>query len=156
MIASILLILSTASMADTASLMQTSRYTTVKETATAAQLNPLEATVQVQFPKSVKTVGDAVTDLLKYSGYRLVPAAQQSEALQQALTQPLPWVDRTLGPLSLHDALIVLVGQSIFTLQQDPLYRRLNFKMTPYALRLSRANEVLTREATSNKTGIKK
>ena len=70
-----------------------------KNQATRAQINPLLMTVQVHFPQSVQTVGGygiyCATPV-----YALVDPAAMSKDAQQMLTQPLPIVDRSLGPLS--------------------------------------------------------
>lgn len=108
-----------------------SRYTTVKNQAARAQINPLLMTVQVHFPQSVQTVGEAMEYLLRYSGYALVDPATMSEDAQQMLTQPLPIVDRSLGPLSLQEALEVLAGKHVFQLVQDPLHRKVSFTLLP-------------------------
>ena len=52
-------------------------------------------------------------------------------ALKPLLNQPLPQVDRNLGPLTIQDGLEVLVGQQVFTLVQDQLHREVNFKLKP-------------------------
>ena len=108
-----------------------SRYTTVKNQATRAQINPLLMTVQVHFPQSVQTVGEGMEYLLRYSGYALVDPTTMSEDAQQMLTQPLPIVDRALGPLSLQEALEVLAGKHVFQLVQDPLHRKVSFTLLP-------------------------
>ena len=108
-----------------------SRYTTVKNQATRAQINPLLMTVQVHFPQSVQTVGEGMEYLLRYSGYALVDPAAMSKDAQQMLTQPLPIVDRSLGPLSLQEALEVLAGKHVFQLIQDPLHRKVSFTLLP-------------------------
>jgi len=108
-----------------------SRYTTVKNQATRAQINPLLMTVQVHFPQSVQTIGEGMAYLLRYSGYALVDQTAMSEDAQQMLSQPLPIVDRSLGPLSLQDALEVLAGKHVFQLVQDPLHRKVSFKLLP-------------------------
>lgn len=107
--------------------MQVERYSTVNESATAAQINPLLSVASFRFPQSVGTVGDAVDIVLRYSGYELAPADTLPLQLVTVLSKPLPMVDRTLGPLTTQDALLVLVGKGLFSLNQDPIQRTVNF-----------------------------
>ena len=123
------LVAASASFAD--EVTEVSRYTTVKNQATRAQINPLLMTVQVKFPQSVQTVGDAMDYLLRYSGYSLVNRSEMDVNVQQMLDQPLPIVDRSLGPLSLQEALEVLAGKHVFKLTEDPLHRKLSFEVLP-------------------------
>lgn len=108
---------------------QVSRYVTVNNKPLPAQINPLKSIQQVHFPSSIQTIGDAVNHWLSYSGYHLVPADKQSPHLKQILKQPLPQVDRNLGPLSIEDGLTVLVGQNLFSLKHDDLLREVNFTL---------------------------
>ena len=63
------------------------RYTTSSSAPDAAQIAPLEAVVQVSFPRaSVATVGDAMNYLLLRSGYRL--AAQQRATPREQANAP--------------------------------------------------------------------
>lgn len=120
---------STASFSE--EITEISRYTTVKNQATRAQINPLLMTVQVKFPQSVQTVGDAMNYLLRYSGYSLVDRNSMDTSVQQMLEQPLPIVDRALGPISLQEGLEVLAGKHVFKLTEDPLHRKLSFDVLP-------------------------
>lgn len=108
---------------------QIGRYTTVINQPLKAQLNPLHTVQQIHFPASVHTLGDAVTYWLNYSGYRLASTNKQHASLQLVLQQPLPQVSRNLGPLSVADGLLVLVGSRIFSLKQDELAREVNFNV---------------------------
>ena len=111
--------------------IQTDRYTTVKAEATAAQINPLLAMIQIKFPISVQTIGDAVHYILQYSGYDLTPLGKQSPLVKATLSKPLPIVDRNLGPIQLQSALTVLMGEAVFELEQDPVHRLVSFKLKP-------------------------
>ena len=110
-------------------LTQISRYAAVSNKPLPAQINPLKSIQQVHFPASIQTIGDAVQHWLVYSGYHLVPAEKQSPGLKKILKQPLPQVDRNLGPLTIKDGLTVLVGQSLFSLTHDDLAREVNFTL---------------------------
>ena len=124
-----LVLISTAGFSE--EITEVSRYTTVKNQATRAQINPLLMTVQVRFPQNIQTVGDAMNYLLRYSGYSLVEQSEMDASVQQMLDQPLPIIDRTLGPLSLQEALEVLAGKHVFKLTEDPLHRKVSFDVLP-------------------------
>ena len=108
-----------------------SRYTTVRNQATRAQINPLLMVVQTHFPQSVQTVGEAMAYILQYSGYSLVDQSLMDENVRQMLSQPLPMIDRNLGPVTLQEALEVLAGKHVFRLTQDPLHRKVSFEVLP-------------------------
>ena len=108
---------------------QINRYATVANKPLAAQINPLLAVQHVHFPREVHTIGQAIKWWLKYSGFSLVSQEKQTDSLQTILRQPLPQIDRNLGPLNVRDGLEVLVGQHSFTLIEDPLLRQVNFKL---------------------------
>lgn len=114
-----------------ANVTQINRYTTVENKPLPAQVNPLLAVQQVHFPQTIKTVGEALTYWLQYSGFSLAPQTKQPESLQAVMRQPLPQINRNLGPLSVKVGMEVLVGQEIFTLVHDPLLREVNFKLNP-------------------------
>ena len=96
-----------------------------------AQVNPLLTVQRIHFPKTVVTVGEAMAYWIQYSGFKLENATALPQALKTLMAAPLPQVDRTLGPLTIQDGLTVLVGQSVFTLLQNPLTRTVNFKLKP-------------------------
>lgn len=119
---------------------QINRYATVDNKPLASQINPLLTVQQIHFPQKVHSVGEALNYWLQYSGFALVPDEQLSLALKDVLQQPLPQVDRNLGPLTVQDGLEVLVGQNVFSLVQDPLHRKISFKLKPaYAQLLNQA-----------------
>lgn len=112
-----------------ANVTEVNRYATVSNKPLPAQVNPLVGVQLIHFPQHVKTIGDALTYWLQYSGFALVPEKDRSLALQETMHQPLPFVDRHLGPLTVQDGLTILVGQQVFVLIQDPLHRTINFKL---------------------------
>ena len=74
------------------------------------QLNPLAQIVTVKFsPKRVRTVGQALQQLLLGSGYAQIHGPDEFAAA--LLSKPLPAVHRQLGPLPLASALKTLIGQ---------------------------------------------
>lgn len=109
---------------------QVSRYVTINNKPKPEQISLLTQVVQVKFPQNIQTIGMAVSYLLRFSGYSLIPENKMSPALLTMLSKPLPVVDRELGPVSLKDALMVLGGES-FNLVQDPLNREINFLLKP-------------------------
>ena len=119
------------SLTEAANVTQINRYATVINKPLAAQVNPLLTVQQIHFPEQVHTVGDAVTFWMQYSGFKLANDTQLPSALKALMLQPLPQVDRNLGPLTIQDGLTVLVGQEVFTLIQNPLSRTVNFKLKP-------------------------
>lgn len=106
------------------------RYLTVPHQALPRQMNLLEQTFQVHFSRDVRTIGDAMRYLLRFSGYRLVNAAVLSKTAQAVLLQPLPEVDRKLGPMCLQAGLLTLVGQP-FGLVIDPVHRLIGLRLKP-------------------------
>ena len=112
-----------------ANLTQVNRYATVENKPLAAQVNPLLTVQQIHFPQRVLTVGDTLNYWIQYSGFKLANETQLPTAIKTLMTQPLPQVDRNLGPLTIQDGLKVLVSQDLFTLLQNPLSRRVNFKL---------------------------
>lgn len=118
-------------LAQSTSLIQVGRYQTVNAQPLTAQTDLLSPIIQVHFLSDIKTVGDAINDILQYSGYALIESQQQGRDLQNTLEKPLPFVDRDLGPMSLRQALNVLIG-SAFDLSVDPLHRTINFQLKPH------------------------
>lgn len=107
-----------------------SRYTTGSAVPDASQVDPLEAMVQVSFPRtSVATVGDAVNYLLLRSGYRLAAPQEANAPASAVLSMQLPEVHRQLGPYSVRTALSVLLGTP-FALSVDPVQRLVSYRTT--------------------------
>ena len=117
--------------ADAANTTQVSRYATVENKPLTAQVNPLLTVQQIHFPQSIQTVGEALGYWIRFSGYSLVDESNQSAALKELKQQPLPQAVRHLGPLTVRDGVQVLAGQEVFSLTQDPLHRRVNFRLKP-------------------------
>ena len=63
---------------------------------------------KAHFSPAIQTVGDAINEMLRYSGYALIAKSQQSPDLQNTLKKPLPLVYRDLGPVTLRQALKLL------------------------------------------------
>jgi conjugative transfer region protein (TIGR03748 family) len=106
------------------------RYLTVSNKPLPQQRDLLSQMIQMRFSANVKTVGDAVNHILRYSGYSLIAEDQRSTALNNTLQKPLPLLDRDFGPMTLRDALTILIGPA-FTLSEDPLNREVDFHLKP-------------------------
>lgn len=107
---------------------RTGRYSYVANGATAAQIDPLLAIIEVRLPRNLTTVEDAADYLLKRSGYCLMePAAAE---VRHLLRLPIPDVHRHLGPMTLREALLALGGQA-YALVVDEVYREVGFKVVP-------------------------
>ena len=88
------------------------RYTLVRGAVRPDQRQPLNAAVHIAFGDNIRTIGQAVVELLSRSGYRLAHSDQANCLLVRELLfrQPLPAPLRDLGPLPLLDGLGALVG----------------------------------------------
>ena len=71
-------------------------YLSVKEKPIESQVHLLSQTIQIRFPISIQTVGEAVNYVLRFSGYSLVSSDKQSMELKNTLKKPLPLVQRSL------------------------------------------------------------
>jgi type IV pili sensor histidine kinase/response regulator len=117
--------------------VQIGRYSVVSATPTAAQDNILSVIVTVNMPAPIETVGDAIHHLLTPSGYSLARFDAQGPEVIQLLSLPLPDVHRTLGPMSLQDALLTLASPA-FRLYTDPVHRLIAYDLKPdYQLELA-------------------
>lgn len=96
------------------------RYTLVELTPTAAQQDLLLQVVQIAIPDAMQaSVGDAVRHVLLRSGYRLCDG-RAADALNGL---PLPMAHYRLGPLTLRDALLTLLGPG-WALEFDDVTRQ--------------------------------
>src|ERR1700722_8868232 len=98
------------------------RYVSVENKPAIAQTDLLYQNLQIHFPASIQSVGEAITYVLRYSGYSLVAQTKQSGEVKNTLQKSLPLVNRHLGPMTLKNTLLTLIG-SAFTLIDDPLNR---------------------------------
>ena len=114
---------------------QIGRYLTVENKPALAQVDLLSQSIQVRFPQTVQTIGDAMNYVLRFSGYGLVPSDLMNKAFKMTLIKLLPAVDRNFGPMSLKDALTTLVGPAFF-LVHDPLNRTIDFRVKPQFAKL--------------------
>ena len=73
-------------------------------------------------------MGDAISEVLRYTGYSLVDNLKQIKELQETLKKPLPFIQRNFGPLPLRQILNLLIG-SPYILRIDPLNRSIDFEL---------------------------
>jgi conjugative transfer region protein (TIGR03748 family) len=107
--------------------LQVGRYSLYAATPTEAQIDLLSKTITVGYPVRIQTVGEAVRYLLQRSGYRLAKAESIGPDTVALFTLPLPAVHRSLGPMTLRDALETVAGPA-FNLVQDPVHRLITFE----------------------------
>ena len=107
--------------------IQVGRYSLFAATPTEAQTDPLQATITVQFPDAVRTVGEAVRHLLQQSGYRLAEPEATGPESAYLMALALPAVQRSLGPMALRQALETMAGPA-FRLVEDPVHRLVAFE----------------------------
>jgi conjugative transfer region protein (TIGR03748 family) len=108
--------------------IQVGRYSLFSATPTVAQADLLEATITVQFPDRIQTVGEAVQHLLQQSGYRLADPEATGPESTYLFALALPAVQRSLGPMTLKRALETLAGPA-FHLIEDPVHRLVAFEL---------------------------
>lgn len=134
-----LLSLSLSMLALAQSSVQTGRYTVVATGPTEAQRDPLKATITVQLAADVTTIGEAVKRVLADTGYALAGATDETDVFG-LLERPLPAVQRTLGPITVLDALKTLAGPAarVFV---DPVHRLVTIEFDPAADPLRREPE---------------
>lgn len=106
--------------------IQIGRYTTASATATIAQEDLLEVIIKTKLPNSIQTVGDGISFLLLRSGYSLASKLDQGEDVEQLLSRQIPFTHRSIGPMTLKRALLVLVGDA-FWMKVDPVHRLIAF-----------------------------
>lgn len=95
--------------------VHTDLYTTMSLDVPMEQRMPLASVTHFVLSDDVSTVGDAITEVLKGTGYRW-QSPDASDALLSTL--PLPSVVRQMGPVRVEDALTTLAGQA-WALQTD-------------------------------------
>ncbi len=108
--------------------VQTNRYTYIHTAPTALQKDLLSVVVDIQFPQSIKNVGQAISLLLNNSGYRLEDKDSNNISQYYLYTLPLPEVQRTLGPIELREALRLLGGNG-FETNVDPVKRVISYRL---------------------------
>lgn len=109
--------------------VQTARYSFVPAIPTLPQREPLQVIITVTIPSDLQTVGEAVHYLLRRSGYSVESPPTLNPNAVRMFLNPLPDVQRSLGPMTLQDALTVL-GTPELVPVIDPIRRRINYVQT--------------------------
>ena len=112
------------------STVQTGRYTAAATGPTDAQREPLQAVVSIEFKRDVATIGAAVRTLLADTGYELADVLYWEPELFALHERLLPAVQRTLGPMTVLDALQTLAGPA-FRVIVDPIHRLVLLEVDP-------------------------
>jgi type IV pili sensor histidine kinase/response regulator len=107
--------------------IQVGRYATVRAAPTQEQVRLLATIVNVQFPASIGSVGEALAYLLEPSGYRLSGSSTAEPTRAILLELSLPEPHRALGPMPLQTALETLAGPP-YRLVEDPVHRLVSFE----------------------------
>ena len=90
--------------------VRSGRYTLVEIVPERAQRDPMEQIVDVSIPAALMaTVGEALRYVLLRTGYRLCEGHEETRALDAL---PLPAAHMELGPLTVREALKVLIGSA--------------------------------------------
>ncbi len=120
------------------------RYTLVELAPMAAQRDLLLQTIDVSMPEDARaTVGDGLRHVLERSGYQLCETAH---AVIELYALPLPAAHLHLGPMTLRDALLTLVGPA-WELHADDRTRQVCFERPGSNAAADLASEPLATEA---------
>ena len=106
------------------------RYLSVAAKAQNDQAHLLQQHIQITFPQNILSIQDAMQFILQFSGYRLCDVKNLNASARAMLRQPLPEVDRTLGPMTLEQGLQTLAG-NMFYILLDPIHRLIGFQLKP-------------------------
>jgi conjugative transfer region protein (TIGR03748 family) len=113
---------------------RTGRYSYLANGATAAQIDPLLAIIEVRLPHSLTTIEEAADYLMHRSGYCLMEP--DSTEVRHLLRLPIPDVHRRLGPMTLREALLALGGKA-YALVVDEVHREIGYRVIPNGTVLS-------------------
>lgn len=105
---------------------QLSRYVKINVDSDIQQRNPLKTIVNIRYPNSIKTVGQAITYSLDRSGYVMPNSKGLSESVRILLSRPLPRIHNEFKFVTLESLLKTLAGEA-FSLLVDPVSREINF-----------------------------
>lgn len=108
--------------------VRVNRYTLEQAVPTEAQINLMSVIVDIEFSLEVKTVGQAIQQLLTVHGFKLSAVSAGNFGQYVLFMLPLPKVHRQLGPLRLETALRVLGGDG-FELHVNPVTREVQYRI---------------------------
>lgn len=115
--------------------MSIGRYLAVEIKPQNEQQHLLEQHIQIKFPQNILTIKQAVQFILQFSGYRLADDRAMNKSALAMLSQPLPEVDRSFGPMTLAQSLTTLSGDTFYLLA-DPVHRLIAYKIKMHYQRL--------------------
>lgn len=118
-----------------------SRYVSMKIGATADQMNPLNTVLQMDFPESVVSIGQALVYLLKSQGYVLELPETHNQEQYVLLNLPLQYSLRHIGPITLKESLNVLGGEA-FDAEINPVTRSVSFRLKTEYLKFINSTQV--------------
>lgn len=136
----VLMAVSSATLADryvheNTEVVQTGRYSHVRNVPLEDQFNPLKVVVSTTFPSQLQSVGQAMNFLLLRSGYEMANTLVLSDETVELLRLPLPEIHRQIGPVTLDVALRTLAGDA-FDLIVDPVHRKIAFELSSKIVRV--------------------
>ena len=105
----------------------TDRYTQVTTQPRTDQFSPLDTLISAAFGEEIKTVGQAIQNILEGSSYAWAPPSKGKKEDALLNTLELPLVNREFGPVSLRSALSALAG-SAWELKADDKLRVIWFE----------------------------
>ncbi len=115
--------------------IQTGRYSHVRNAPLEDEFNPLKVVVKTSFPRSIESIGQAMNLILLRSGYQMADTTVLSPEAVSLMRLPLPEVHRDIGPMRLDMALRSLAG-SAYDLVVDPVNRRIAFELSSNIVRV--------------------
>lgn len=110
------------------------RFSSVSLAPTQAERDPLAAVAQFKFGTQVKTVGQAINQVLQDTGFQLVPRQALSKTIRLVLQKLLPITQRELGPFTVRTALQTLIGPRVFDTKVNWVTRQVSFCEKPSVL----------------------
>lgn len=107
---------------------QFGRYLTVTNAPHGNDPYGINGIVQRQFPDNIQTIGGAIRYTLQGTGYHLLPQSSSTKVVNRLYGYPLPIYLRSIGPMSLKNALLKLSGHT-YQLVVDPVHRLITYRL---------------------------
>lgn len=123
-----LLVFIPAAYAQNSNMLKVSRYGLLSIAPKPEQTNVLSVVIEVEFPRGIQKVGDALAFLLENSGYRLEDPEQSGWHQYVLYNFDLPEAHRKIGPVTLWDALSV-IGNDGFLPRANPILRTVRYEL---------------------------
>jgi FimV-like protein len=116
------------SYAQSDNLLKTSRYSFLDLSPQPDETDILSVVIEIEFPKEIQKVGDALAFLLQNSGYSLEDPELSGHKQYVLYNFDLPEAHRKIGPITLWDALAV-IGNDGFLPGSNPLLRTIRYEL---------------------------